>query len=86
MIPAKTKYETHNSELLATIETFKTWRQYLEGYKHKVFVFIDHNNLYCFIDTKSLSSRQVCWVQKLFRYNFQIKYHQNKVKQLQILP
>ena len=31
MIPAKTRYETHDSELLAIVETFKTWRHYLEG-------------------------------------------------------
>ena len=30
------------------------------------------------MDTKSLSSRQVCWAQKLFYYHFQIDYCQNK--------
>ena len=28
MISAKTRYETHNNELLAIIETFKTWKHY----------------------------------------------------------
>ena len=31
MIPAETRYETHNGELLAIVEAFKTWRHYLEG-------------------------------------------------------
>ena len=61
MIPTKTRYETHDGELLAIVEAFKTWRHYLEGCKHKVLVLNDHNNLRWFMDTKSLSSRQVRW-------------------------
>ena len=59
MIHVETKYETRNGEFLAIVKVFKTWRQYLEGCKHEVFVLTDYNNLYRFIDTKSLSSRQV---------------------------
>ena len=58
MIPAETRYKTHNGELLAIVEAFKTWRNYLEGYQHEVLVLTDHNNLHRFMDTKSLSSRQ----------------------------
>ena len=36
----------------------------------------EYNNLRQFINIKSLSSRQVWWAQKLFRYHFQIDYHQ----------
>ena len=61
IIPAETQYETHNGKVLAIVEAFKTWRHYLEGCKHEVLVFIDHNNLCRFIDTKSLSSKQVRW-------------------------
>ena len=59
MILAETWYKTHDGKLLAIIKAFKTWRHYLESCKHKVLVFTDYNNLCCFIDTKSLSSRQV---------------------------
>ena len=59
MIPAETQYKTHDAELLAIVEAFKTWRHYLEGCKHEVLVLTDHNNLCRFIDTKSLSSCQV---------------------------
>ena len=31
MILAETRYETHDGELLAIVETFKTWRHYLKG-------------------------------------------------------
>ncbi len=61
MSPAKTWYETHNTELLVIVEVFKTWRHYLEGYKYEVFVLKYHNNFQRFMDTKSLISRQVRW-------------------------
>ena len=56
MILAETRYETHDGELLAIIEAFKTWHHYLESCKHEVFILTDHNNLCRFMDTKSLSS------------------------------
>ena len=74
MIPAETRYETHDGELLAIVEAFKTWRHYLEGCKHEVLVLTDHNNLCRFMNTKSLSSRQVRWAQELSQYHFQIDY------------
>ena len=78
MIFAETRYENHNGELLAIVEAFKTWRHYLEGCKHKVLVLTNHNNLRQFMDTKSLSSRQVRWAQELSRYHFRIDYRQGK--------
>ena len=78
MIPGETWYKTHNGELPAIIEAFKTWRHYLEDCKYKVFVLIDHNNLCCFMDMKNLSPRQVWWAQKLSRYHFRIDYCQEK--------
>ena len=74
MILAETRYETHDGELLAIVEAFKTWRHYLEGSRHEVFVLTDHNNLRRFMDTKSLSSRQVRWAQELSCYHFRINY------------
>ena len=78
MIPAETHYETHDGKLLAIMEAFKTWRHYLEGCKHEVLVLTNHNNLCRFMDTKSLSFRQVRWAQELSRYHFRIDYHQSK--------
>ncbi len=60
IIPAETRYKNHDQELLAIVKAFKIWRHYLEGYKYEVFVLTDHNNLWQFMDTRSLSSRQVC--------------------------
>ena len=78
MIPAETQYKIHNGELLVIVKAFKTWRHYLEGYKHEVFIFTDHNNFRQFMDTKNLSSRQVRWAQKFSCYHFQINYCQSK--------
>ena len=74
MILAETRYETHDQELLAIVEAFKTWRHYLKDCKYEDFVLTDHNNLRRFMGTKSLSSRQVRWAQKLSRYHFRIDY------------
>ena len=79
MIPAKTRYKIHNAELLAIVKVFKNWRHYLEGCQYKVLVLTDHNKLRRFIDTKSLSSRQVCWAQEMSCYHFRIDYCQGKV-------
>ena len=78
MIPAEIKYKTHDGELLAIVEAFKTWRHYLKRSRHEVLVFTDHNNFRQFMDTKSLSSRQVRWAQELSCYHFQIDYRQSK--------
>ena len=40
MISAETWYKTHNQELLAIVEAFKTWRHYLEGCKYKILVLL----------------------------------------------
>ena len=61
MILVKTWYETYDGKLLAIIEVFKRWRHYLKGCKYEVLILTDHNNLQRFMDTKSLSSRQVRW-------------------------
>ncbi|SLM33612.1 gag polymerase env [Lasallia pustulata] len=36
MIPAEQKYETHDGELLAIVESFRLWWHYLEGSTHPV--------------------------------------------------
>ena len=78
IISAEMRYETHNAKLLVIVEEFKNWRHYLESCQYEVLVLTDHNNLRRFMDTKSLSSRQVCWAQELSRYHFRIDYRQGK--------
>ena len=45
MIPAGSRYKTHNQELLEIVNAFKTWHHYLEGCKYEVLVLTDYNNL-----------------------------------------
>ena len=78
MISVETPYKTHNGKLLAIIEAFRTWHHYLEGCKYEILDLINYINLRCFMDTKSLSSKQVYWAQELFQYHFQIDYCQAK--------
>ena len=79
MISIKTQYKTHDNKLLAIVEAFKTWWHYFKECKHEVLVLTNHNNLCQFMDTKSLSSKQVCWAQELFCYHFHIDYRKGKV-------
>lgn len=51
-------YDTHDKELLAIFEAFKTWRHYLEGSALPVDVVTDHKNLEYFSTTKLLTRRQ----------------------------
>ena len=78
MISAEIRYKTRDNKLLAIVETFKTWKHYLEGFRHEVLVLTIHNNLQQLMDTKSLSSRQVHWAQELSCYYIQTDYCQGK--------
>ena len=75
MLPAERNYETHDAELLAIVESFKTWRHYLEGADHTILVLTDHNNLKKLMETTRLSGRQIRWAQELLRYDSKIDYH-----------
>ncbi len=77
-IPAETRYDTHDKELLAIVESFKHWRHYCEGSRQKIEVLTDHHNLKKFMSTTRLNSRQIRWAQELSRYDFAIEYRQGK--------
>ncbi|SLM35631.1 gag polymerase env protein [Lasallia pustulata] len=74
MIPAERKYETHDGELLAIVESFRHWRHYLEGSTHPVEVLSDHSSLQSFMTTHKLLRRQVRWALSLSAYDFVITY------------
>jgi hypothetical protein len=74
LIPAETRYETHDQELLAIVAVFKQWRHYLEGSTHTVEVLTDHNNLVAFQNVKSLNDRQARWAITLSGYDFTIAH------------
>ena len=78
LIPAETRYETHDQELLAIVAAFKQWRHYLEGSTYTVEVLTDHNNLVAFQKLKSLNGRQARWAIALSGYDFIIVHRPGK--------
>ena len=78
MISAEQWYEIHDQKLLAIVMMFKQWRHYLEGSAHSVEVLTDYNNLYRFMNVKSLNERQTKWAVKLAIYDFVILHHPGK--------
>ena len=82
MIAAELNYDIYDKELLAIVECFRLWRQYLEGAKHTIQVFTDHNNLQYFTTTKQLSRRQARWSEQLANFDFTITYRLGNLKTL----
>lgn len=78
LIPAETRYETHDQELLAIVAAFKQWRHYLEGSTYIIEVLTDHNNLVAFQTLKSLNGRQARWAITLSGYDFVIIHRPGK--------
>ncbi|CCE34844.1 uncharacterized protein CPUR_08783 [Claviceps purpurea 20.1] len=76
--PAEMNYEIHDKELLAIVDCFKKWRQFLEGAQHRVEVFSDHHNLEYFTKVRLLNRRQARWSQELGSYDFIITYRPGK--------
>ena len=52
MISTKTWYKIHDGKLLAIVKLFKTWRHYLEDYKHKVLIPPNHSQFWAIFHTK----------------------------------
>ena len=69
---AELNYDTHDKELLAIFEAFKTWRHYLEGSATPIDVVTDHKNLEYFSTSKILTHRQARWSEYLSQFNLVI--------------
>ena len=79
MSPAELNYDTHDKELLAIFEAFKTWRRYLEGAVPPVDVITDHKNLEYFSTTKLLTRRQARWSELLSAFNFVLRFRPGRL-------
>lgn len=71
---AEMNYEIHDKELLAIVDCLLRWRQYLEGTKHRIEIYSDHQNLSYFTTAKVLNRRQARWSQQLASFWFIINY------------
>ncbi len=48
-------YETNDNKLLTIVEIFKIGKHNIAECKYQALIFLDHNNISYFMDTKSLS-------------------------------
>ena len=76
---AELNYDTHDKELLAIFEAFRSWRHYLEGSPLRIDVVTDHKNLEYFATTKLLSRRQARWSEFLSAFNMVIRFRPGKL-------
>jgi len=53
----KRNYEIYNKELLVVIQGLEEYRHYLEGYPHKIEIWLDHQNLTFFRTAQKLTRR-----------------------------
>ena len=79
MILAEIRYETYDQELLFIIATFQQWKHYFENNHHFVTILTNHNNLRYFMKTIALNKRQSRWALVFAEYDFEIKYHFEKI-------
>ncbi|GKB64584.1 putative reverse transcriptase domain-containing protein [Tanacetum coccineum] len=74
--PHEENYTTHDLELGAVVFALKIWRHYLYG--TKCTVFTDHKSLQHILHQKELNMRQCRWLELLFDYDYEIRYHPRK--------
>jgi len=71
---AERNYKIHDKKLLAIMEAFKEWKEYLWGEEEPVTVYTDNQNLQSFLTKKVLNKLQVRWAQELKNHNLKIVY------------
>ena len=74
MTETESRYETHDTELLAIVVAFRTWRHYLAYSRETILVKTDHNNLKYFMTKRKLNSRQARWAEELAMFDFVLEY------------
>src|SRR5260221_3621321 len=76
---AERNYDTHDKELLAIYEAFKSWRHYLEGSAKTIDTVTDHKNLEYFTTTKKLTRWQARWSKFLSQFNLSIRFRPGRL-------
>ena len=72
-------YDTHDKELLAIFEAFKSWHHYLEGSASPIDVVTNHKNLEYFSTSKVLTRWQARWSEFLSQFNLVIHFRPGKL-------
>src|SRR5882724_7711514 len=72
---AELNYEIYDKELLAILEVFQQWHNYLEGSAHIILILSNQKSLKYFTTTKQLTCHQVHWSEYISGFNYLICYH-----------
>src|SRR5258708_25132275 len=72
-------YNTHDKELLAIFEAFKSWRHFLEGVATTIDTVTDHKNLEYFTTSKKLTHHQARWSEFLSQFNLRIHFRPGRL-------
>ncbi len=72
-------YKIYDKELTIIVCTFKKWWSKLEDFIYSVEMITNHKNLKYFMSIKQLSRCQARWSEFLFKFNYHIAYHLNKI-------
>ena len=76
---AECNYDTHDKELLAIFEAFKSWRHFLEGTATTIDMVTDHKNLEYFTTSKKLIRQQARWSEFLLQFNLRIWFQPGRL-------
>jgi transposase InsO family protein len=72
------RYQIYDRELLALVRALEEWKVYLEGARHPVTVYTDHNNLKYFRSGQTLNGRQARWSLFLSQFPLQLLHKPGK--------
>ncbi len=72
-------YKIYDKEFMIIFHAFKKRWSELEDSIYSVEMIMNHKNLKYFMLTKQLSHCQACWSEFLFRFNYCIAYHLDKI-------
>ena len=76
---AEKNYNTHNKELLAIFEAFKSWQHFLEGSAEVIDMVTDHKNLEYFTSSKKLLHCQARWAKFLMQFNMKVQFRPGRL-------
>ena len=71
-------WNIYDKELFAVVHALMTWWPYLIGNTHRMIVNTDHNNLTYFKAAQKLNQKQVCWMQELVEFDFELQHVSGK--------
>jgi hypothetical protein len=72
--PVEQNYEIHDTKMLAITQGLEEWRHYLEGARHPVGIWTDHQTLEYFQVAQKLNHQQARWLLYLSCFDFTLHH------------